>query len=74
MSNEKGKAELWILYHIDKEEGREKAFFNRVGHGFKNKDGSFTIKQKYLVADPDASLYFQKYTPREKGESESFSG
>jgi len=68
------KKELWIVYHIKKEEGREKPFWNRCGYGFLNNNGSYNITWEYFpVGDPKPQFNFQKYVPREKKEAEGFS-
>ncbi len=78
----KGKAQLLIAYHIRREEGQEKAFFNRVGHAFINKDGSTNLKLEYLplpVVDSEGKMQeivinIRPYEPKEKKEAESFEG
>ena len=41
-------AKLKIAYHIKKEEGRDKPFFNRIGKAFVNKDNSLNLVLEYL--------------------------
>lgn len=80
-SNGGGKAQLKIAYHIRKEEGRDKPFFNRVGRAFVNKDGSLNL---FLEAIPlpvvnkngtveELVINIRDYEPKEKAEGESFS-
>lgn len=75
------KKKLKIAYHIRKEEGRDKPFFNRVGKAFVNKDGSLNL---FLEAIPlpvrnadgtveDLVINIRDYEPREKNGNESFS-
>lgn len=75
------KSVLKIAYHIKKEEGREKPFFNRVGRAFVNKDGSINLLMEYLplpVVNKDGSveqmtINIRDYEPKEKRDSDSFS-
>lgn len=75
------KSVLKIAYHIKKEEGRDKPFFNRVGRAFLNKDGSINLLMEYLplpVVNKDGSveqmtINIRDYVPKEKTEGDSFS-
>ena len=71
------QGKLWVLYHIKKEtrDGKEQTFFDRVGRGFVNKNGSFNL---YLETLPvgmttETAFNFQEYKPKEKKEDEVFS-
>lgn len=74
-------SKLKIAYHIKKEEGREKPFFNRVGKAFLNKDGSLNLILEYLplpVVDKEGlmdpiTINIRDYVPKEKTEGDSFS-
>lgn len=70
-------AKLKILYHIKKEkrDGEERTFFNRVGRGFVNKDGSINIFIESLPTGltEETAFNLQDYKPKEKKEAESFS-
>ncbi len=69
-------AKLWVLYHIKKENrgGEEKTYFNRVGRGFENKNGSFNIWLETLPTglSEETTFNLQPYKPREKKEADSF--
>lgn len=74
-------AKLKIAYHIKKEEGRDKPFFNRIGKAFVNKDGSLNLILEYLplptvdregLSDP-MTINIRDYEPKEKKEADSFS-
>lgn len=71
------KKDLYVLYHIKKVErgGEEKTYFDRVGRGFKNKDGSFNIWLETLPVGLNGETTFnlQIPKPKEKKEGESFS-
>jgi hypothetical protein len=74
------KAKFKVAYHIKKEEGREKPFFNRIGVAFVNKNGSLNLHLEYLplpvIIDGKIEpmvINIQDYVPREKKEGESFS-
>lgn len=75
------KSKLKIAYHIKKEEGRDKPFFNRIGRAFQNKDGSINVILDYLplpVVNKDGTveqmtINVRDYEPKEKRESDSFS-
>jgi hypothetical protein len=70
-------AKLKVLYHIKKENrnGEEKTFFNRVGRGFVNKDGSINIFLESLPVGvtEETAFNLRDYEPKEKKEAESFS-
>lgn len=74
------KAKLRIAYHIRKEEGQEKPFFNRIGRAFDNKDGSTNVFLDYIplpVVNKDGTveqtvINIRDYTPKEKKDEESF--
>jgi hypothetical protein len=74
------KSKLKIAYHIKKEEGREKPFFNRVGKAFVNRDGSLNLLIEYLpmpVVNKDGTvepmmINIRDYEPKEKKDAESF--
>lgn len=74
------KAQLKIAYHIRKEEGQEKPFFNRVGRAFENKDKSINVFLDYLplpVVNKDGTveqlvINVRDYVPKEKKDEESF--
>ncbi len=76
-----GKAKLKIAYHIKKEEGRDKPFFNRIGKAFENKDGSLNLLLDYVpmpVVNKDGSveqmtINIRDYEPKEKRDGDSFS-
>lgn len=67
---------LWVLYHIKKEarDGQEKSYWNRVGRGFENKNGSYSIffESVPVGLKPDEALNFQLYKPKERTESDKF--
>lgn len=69
-------AKLWVLYHIKKENrnGEEKTYFNRVGRGFVNKNGSFNIWLETLPTGltEETTFNLQEYKPREKKEADTF--
>ena len=73
-------AKLKIAYHIRKEEGRDKPFFNRVGKAFVNKDGSLNLLLECLplpVVNKDGTveqttINIRDYVPKEKKDEESF--
>ena len=73
-------AKLKIAYHIKKEEGREKSFFNRIGVAFVNKDGSLNLMLEYLplpTVNKDGTvepmtINIRDYEPKEKKDAESF--
>lgn len=75
------KSKLKIAYHIRKEEGRDKPFFNRVGKAFTNRDGSINLLLESMplpVVNKDGTveqmvINIRDYEPREKTESDSFS-
>lgn len=74
------KSALKIAYHIKKEEGRDKPFFNRIGRAFVNKDQSINLLLDYLplpVVNKDGTveqltINIRDYEPREKKDAESF--
>lgn len=74
-------AKLKIAFHIKKEEGREKPFFNRIGKAFVNKNGSLNLLLEYLplpVVNKDGTveplvINIQDYKPKEDNGKESFS-
>ncbi len=74
-------AKLKIAYHIRKEEGQDKAFFNRVGKAFLNKDGSLNLILEYIPMPvvnrngtvEQVTINIRDYEPREKKDEESFS-
>ncbi len=67
---------LWVLYHIKKESrgGEEKTYFDRVGRGVVNKNGSFNIWLETLPVglNTETAFNFQEYKPKEKKEADSF--
>lgn len=73
-------AKLKIAYHIMREEGRDKAYFNRIGKAFVNKDGSLNLVLDYLpmpVVKKDGTvepmtINIRDYEPKEKKEADSF--
>lgn len=74
-------AKLKIVYHIKKEEGMDKPFFNRIGRAFVNKDDSLNMILDYLplptvkkdgTVEPMA-INIRDYVPKEKKDSDSFS-
>ena len=73
-------AKLKIAYHIKKEEGRDKSFFNRIGKAFVNKDGSLNLVLDYLplpTVNKDGTvdqmtINIRDYEPKEKKEADSF--
>jgi len=75
------KSALKIAYHIKKEEGRDRPFFNRVGRAFVNKDGSLNLLLDYMplpVVNKNGTveqltINIRDYEPREKSESDTFS-
>jgi hypothetical protein len=75
------KSKLKIAYHIKKEEGRDKPFFNRIGKAFNNKDGSMNLLLDYIplpVVNKDGTveqltINIRDYVPKEKTDSDSFS-
>ncbi len=75
------KAKLKIAYHIKKEEGRDKPFFNRIGKAFVNKDDSINLLLEYMplpVVNKDGTveqltINIRNYEPKEKRDSDSFS-
>lgn len=75
------KSALKIAYHIKREEGREKPFFNRIGRAYVNKDQSLNLFLEYLplpTVKKDGSveelvINIRDYVPKEKTESDSFS-
>lgn len=74
------RPQLKIAYHIKKEEGREKAFFNRIGKAWVNKDGSINLFLDYLplpTVSKDGkveqmTINIRDYEPKEKKEADSF--
>jgi hypothetical protein len=70
------QAKQWILYHIKKvnRDGEEKTYFDRVGRGYVNKNGSFNLYLETLPVgmDNDTVFNFQEYKPKETKEAESF--
>lgn len=68
------KAQLKIAYHIKREEGREKPFFNRIGRAFVNRDGSLNLFLDYVPVGlgPNDAINIRDYEPREPKASESF--
>lgn len=71
----KDKAQLKIAYHIKKEEGRDKPFFNRIGRAFVNKDSSLNLFLDYIPVGlgPNDAINIRDYEPKEKKEGEGFS-
>lgn len=75
------KSVLKIAYHIKKEEGRDKPFFNRIGRAFVNKDGSLNLLLDYIpmpVVNKNGTveqltINIRDYEPKEKRDSDSFS-
>lgn len=70
-------AQLMVLYHIKKEtrQGQEKTYFNRVGRGFVNKDGSYNIWLENLPTGltEETTFNLQPYKPKEdRGERKGF--
>ncbi len=69
-------SKLWVLYHIKKEtrQGQEKTYFNRVGRGFVNKDGSFNLWLESLPTGltEETTFNLQPYKPKEKKDGEGF--
>lgn len=73
-------SKLKIAYHIRKEEGRDKPFFNRVGKAFTNKDGSLNLKLECLplpVVNKDGTveemvINIRDYVPKEAKDGDSF--
>jgi hypothetical protein len=67
---------MWVLYHIKKEtrEGEERTFFDRVGRGVVNKDGSYNIWLETLPVgmNKETTFNFQEYKPKEKKERDTF--
>lgn len=67
---------LWVLYHIKKEtrDGAEKTFFDRVGRGVVNKNGSFNLYLEKLPVglNETTTFNFQEYKPKEKRENTGF--
>lgn len=66
---------LKIVYHVKKEEGRDKPFWNRVGKAFTNKDGnSLSVLLDYIPPSEDGTYRFQirDYEPKEKKEANTF--
>lgn len=74
------KSTLKIAYHIKKEEGRDKPYFNRIGKAFTNKDGSLNLLLEYVplpVVNKNGTveqltINIRDYEPREKKDEESF--
>lgn len=70
------KKALYVLYHIKKEtrNNEEKTYFDRVGRGFVNKDGSFNIWLETLPVglNSETTFNFQLFKPKEKKEGEGF--
>lgn len=70
------KGELWVLYHIKKQtrDGKEQTYFDRVGRGFVNANGSFNLFLETLPVGLNGETTFnlQKYVPKEKKEAEGF--
>jgi hypothetical protein len=71
------ESKLWVLYHIKKQsrDGKEKTYFDRVGRGFENKDGSFNVWLETLPVGLNGETTFnlQPYRPKEKKEADGFS-
>lgn len=75
------KSVLKIAYHIKKEEGRDKPFFNRIGRAFVNKDNSLNLLLDYLplpTVNKDGTveqltINIRDYVPKEKSDGDSFS-
>lgn len=75
------KNKLKIAWHIKREEGRDKPFFNRVGKAFVNKDGSLNLLLEYLplpVVNKDGTvepmvINLRDYVPKEDRGGDSFS-
>jgi len=67
-------SKLKIAYHIKHEEGKEKAFFNRIGRAFVNRDGSMNLFLDYVPVGlgPNDAINIRDYEPKEKKEAESF--
>lgn len=74
------KSVMKVAYHIKKEEGREKSFFNRIGVAFVNKDGSLNLLLEYLPLPTvnkngtveQMTINIRDYEPKEKKDAESF--
>ncbi len=70
------QGKLWVLYHIKKEnrDGEERTFFNRVGRGFVNKNGSFNLFFETLPVGmtEETAFNFQEYKPKERKDGEGF--
>lgn len=58
----------YILSHIKKvsRNGEEKTYFDRVGRGFQNKDGSFNIWLETLPVGTDTETTFHLGIPKPK--------
>jgi len=75
-----GKKQLKIAYHIRKEEGQEKPFFNRIGRAFENSDKSINLMLDYIplpVVNKNGTveplvINIRNYEPKEKKDDESF--
>ena len=73
-------AKLKIAYHIKKEEGRDKPFFNRVGKAFVNKDNSLNLVLEYLPMPSinkdgtveQMTINIRDNEPKENKDAESF--
>jgi hypothetical protein len=62
------------VYHLKKEEGREKAFFNRIGKAFTNRDGSLNVILDYIppCENGEYKIHIRDYEPKEKKEAGAF--
>lgn len=70
------ESKLWVLYHIKKSKkpGDDRTFFDRVGRGVQNKNGSFNIWLETIPVgiDDEMTFNFQPHKPREKKEGDRF--
>lgn len=68
--------QLYVVSWIKKTNrgGQERTFFDRVGSGFQNKDGSYNIRFEKLPVgiNEDTTFHIGPYKPREKVESGGF--
>lgn len=75
------KPQRMVVWDIQEVEGRDKAFWNRCGVGWMNRDGSINFTLEYLPLPrfkKDGTPYriqmqIKKYEPKESSEGESFS-